>query len=291
MQLMASAGHDNPGAGDGADTGRATGQARRSYLPQALGHGLAILDCFDRRTGELTAWHLARRTGMKLSTLYRYLAMLESNGFIQRMPGGKYALGVRLVELGGHVLRREDIYRYGQPLAEELAAGLELDVHLAQLYEGDVLHLGYGARPTHLRTHGTRATTRSKLGERTPAHCTSLGKAMLAHVPAERVESTIRRFGWRPMTSNSIRTFGRLAQELDSVRARGFAIDREEKVAGIHCLAVPVFGGDGGPGHQAICAVSATGPGQVFRNSRNIDRISQMVMEYAQLLGSRLPAA
>jgi DNA-binding IclR family transcriptional regulator len=290
MPPMSSMSNYDPDAGDGANTGCTTGQARRSYLPQALGHGLAILDCFDRRTGELTAWHLARRTGMKLSTLYRYLAMLESNGFIQRLPGGKYALGVRLVELGGHVLHRADIYRYGQPVAEELAAELDLDVHLAQLYEGDVLHLGYGARPADVRTHGALSTTRSKLGERTPAHCTSLGKAMLAYVPTERVESTIRRFGWRPMTTNSISNFGRLSQELDSVRSRGFAIDREEKVAGIHCLAVPVFG-CGGRDREAICAVSVTGPGQIFKSSRNIDRISQMVMEYAQLLGSRLPAA
>lgn len=266
------------------------GQGRRSYLPQALGHGLAVLDSFDRHTGDLTAAQLARRTGMKLPTLYRYLAMLEAGGFVQRMPGGRYALGFRLVELGGHVLSRADIYRYGQPLVEDLANEVGLDVHLAQLYEGDVLHLGYGGRPIAARTPSARATTGSKLGERAPAHCTSLGKAMLAYVPSARVESTIRRFGWRPLTRNSIRNFSRLERELESVRSRGFAMDREEKVTGIHCLAVPVFRAGSGQAREAVCAVSATGPAQIFRSSRNIDRISQMAMEYARLLSVRIPA-
>jgi DNA-binding IclR family transcriptional regulator len=288
---MAAATPDEANLGETASSSQSAGQGRRSYLPQALGHGLAVLDCFDRRTGELTAAQLARRTGMKLPTLYRYLAMLEAGGFVQRMAAGRYALGFRLVELGGHVLSRADIYRYGQPLVEELANEIGLDVHLAQLYEGDVLHLGYGGRPVDARTPSVRATTGSKLGERTPAHCTSLGKAMLAYVPSERVESTIRRFGWRPLTSNSIRNFSRLERELENVRSRGFAIDREEKVAGIHCLAVPVFRNGGGRAHEAVCAVSATGPAQFFRSSRNIDRISQMAMEYAQLLSVRIPAA
>jgi IclR family transcriptional regulator, KDG regulon repressor len=282
---------DEASLGESAAASPRTGQGRRSYLPQALGRGLAVLDCFDGRSGELTAMQLARRTGVKLPTLYRYLAMLEAAGFVQRMPAGRYALGFRLVELGGQVLSHADAYKFGQPLVEELANELQLDVHLAQLYEGDVLHLGYGGRPVVPRRASVRATTGSKLGERTPAHCTSLGKAMLAHVPAERVESTIRRYGWRPLTSNSIQDFPRLERELGSVRSRGFAIDREEKVAGIHCLAVPVFRQGGRQTHQAICAVSATGPAQVFQNSRNIDRISQMAMEYAQLLSARIAAA
>jgi DNA-binding IclR family transcriptional regulator len=249
-----------------------------------LGHGVAILECLDRGTGELTAAQLASRTGMKLSTLYRYLAMLEASGFIQRLTGGKYALGIKLVELGGHVLLRDDVYRFGQPVAEELATELGLDVHLAQLYEGDVLHVGYGGRPARVESRNSLVTTGSKLGQRAPAHCTSLGKALLAYTPTNDVESVIRRFGWRPMTTNSIRTFARLEKELNAVRSRGFAIDREEKASGIYCIAVPVFGRN----RQAACSISATGPAGILKISRNIDRISELVTRYADLLGRGL---
>lgn len=288
---MSISGGDGVVADGSARHGGPTGPARRSYLPQALGHGLAVLDSFDRRTPALTAAQIARRTGMTLPTLYRYLTLLESSGFIQRLAGGRYALGIRLVEFGGQALSRADVYRYGQPIVGELATELGLDVHLGQLYEGDVLHLGYGARPARETETGTLATTRSKLGERAPAHCTSLGKAMLAYVPTERVESTIRRYGWRPMTTNSIRSFGRLERELDDVRSRGFAIDREEKVAGVRCLAAPVYVGTPGRGGEVVCAISATGPARVFRSAKNLDRIAQMAVTYAQMLGERVPAA
>lgn len=288
---MATSARNGAEANESPSAERPSSPARRSYLPQALGHGLAVLGCFDRRAPALTAAQLARRTGMTLPTLYRHLTLLEESGFIERLPGGRYALGIRLVELGGQALARTDVYRCGQPLVEELAAELGLDVYLGQLYEGDVLHLGYGARPRKPTESGAPAITRNKLGERAPAHCTSLGKAMLAYIRTERVESTIRRYGWRPMTSNSIRNFGRLERELNDVRTRGFAIDREEKVAGVRCLAAPVFAHSPGNANEVVCAISATGPAGAFRSSKNVDRIAQMAVAYARLLGERVRAA
>jgi IclR family transcriptional regulator, KDG regulon repressor len=96
-----------------------------------------------------------------------------------------------------------------------------------------VLHLAHAAPKGVPRMY-------TALGRRAVAHCTALGKALLAYRPWPETRARIERHGWRPYTPNSIADFGRLKAELTDVHARGYAVDREERRAHVVCMAAPV---------------------------------------------------
>jgi DNA-binding IclR family transcriptional regulator len=250
---------------------------QRSYLPQSLTKALAILNCFTRQEQELTAADLSRRLNMRISTLYRYLAVLEAEGYLERLPDtGRYTLGLRLVELGGVSLSRLEVRRHGQGELESLADAVGLNANLGVLYRGDTLHLAFAVRTDVDRLY-------SVIGRRTQAHCTALGKAMLAHRPWDAVRATIERHGWRPLTPNSIRDFESLAAELEAIRSRGYAVDRGEVRLSNWCVGAPIHA----QGGAVVAAISVSGPLQAFQGSA-FDQIVSQVMLHADRLSLRL---
>ena len=97
--------------------------------------------------------------------------------------------------------------------------------------------------------------TFTALGRRAVAHCTSLGKALLADLADDRVHSIIDRYGWRPYTDKSIRDFAALDQELARTRARGYALDLGERRPGVICAGAAIRDFSG----HAAAAVSVSG--------------------------------
>ena len=131
---------------------------------------------------------------------------------------------------------------------DRLCDEVSLLTNLAVLLDGDVLHLAHSAPKSVPRMY-------TALGRRAVAHCTSLGKALLAHRPWAETRAAIERHGWRPYTRHSIADFTRLEAELAAVRAKGYAIDREERRADVVCMAAPIRdrGGD------VVAALSVSG--------------------------------
>lgn len=250
---------------------------KRDYLPKSLGKALLVLDCFDQAHPELSATEIGRRLGTPPSTLYRYLVMLESAGFIARVADtSRYSLGLRLAELGGVALNRLEIRRHGQPLLDALGDATGLNANLAVLYDGDAFHIAYAVRSDVDRLY-------TLVGRRTPAHCTALGKAMLSYCPWDEVRASIERRGWRPRTAQSITDFDTLRAELEQTRERGYAVDRGEVSLDTHCTAAPVFGQRG----VIAGAVSVSGPFARFVGSE-AESIATAVVQHAQMLSLRL---
>ena len=207
---------------------------------------VALLGAFGR--GEWVGLSaLARRVGLPKSTAYRLLGMLERADIVQKR-GALYALGMRLSEFGSRV-----------PLCEDDAL-LELSVpHLVDLCgrAGETVHLAIPDRTdvfVAAKLHAPRApTVPTSVGARLPAHCTALGKVLLAFSPRE----VLHRFLVRPRAIYTGRTLveGRVIEaELARVREERIAYDREELLTGLGCTAVPVLGERG-----AMAAISLSG--------------------------------
>lgn len=200
-----------------------------------------VLDAFDG-PGRLTLAQIVRRTGLPRSSAHRMLERLVQLRWLRR-SGRDYELGMRLVELGSLAVHQDRLVRAAGPLLGELHRATGLVVHLAVLDGSDVVYLEkvgdrmIGAIPT-------------RVGGRQPAHCTAVGKAILAY----RDEETDVDLGTR-LTRYSISSAPQLAAELAKVRARGVAFEREESLLGFGCVAAPI----GGPG-EAHAAVSVCGP-------------------------------
>ena len=200
-----------------------------------------VLDAFDG-PGRLTLAQLVRRTGLPRSSAHRMLERLVQLRWLRR-SGRDYELGMRLVELGSLAVHQERLVRAAHPLLGELHCATGLVVHLAVLDESDVVYL---------EKVGDRMTSAipTRVGGRQPAHCTAVGKAMLAYCDEDAgVDLQARK------TRYSISSSSQLAVELAKVRAHGIAFEREESLLGFGCVAAPI----GSPG-EAVAAVSVCGP-------------------------------
>ncbi|AQT81071.1 IclR family transcriptional regulator [Mycolicibacterium litorale] len=204
-----------------------------------------VLDAFDG-PGRLTLAQIVRRTGLPRSSAHRMLERLVQLRWLRR-SGRDYELGMRLVELGSLAVHQDRVHRAAMPLLHELHRATGLVVHLAVRDGADVVYLEkIGDRMT--------AAIPTRVGGRHPAHCTAVGKAILAASGDNVIESLPTDLLPRK-TKYSISTPSQLRTELSKVAAHGVAFDREESLAGFGCVAASI----GGPG-EAVAAVSVCGP-------------------------------
>lgn len=204
-----------------------------------------VLDAFDG-PGRLTLAQIVRRTGLPRSSAHRMLERLVQLRWLRR-SGRDYELGMRLVELGSLAVHQDRVHRAAVPVLHELHRATGLVVHLAVLDTSDVVYL---------EKVGDRMASAipTRVGGRHPAHCTAVGKAILA-ASADDVLKPFQTDLLTRKTKYSISTTGQLRTELNKVRTHGAAFDREESLAGFGCVAAAI----GDPG-EAVGAVSVCGP-------------------------------
>jgi DNA-binding IclR family transcriptional regulator len=212
-----------------------------------LGRIAAIMDAFDQGgQGEqvLSLVQLSERAGLPKSTVHRLAEQLRGFGWLERDHRG-YRIGMRLFELGGLALQRNELREAAVPHLHALANRTGLAVQLGVLDQSEVVYL------ERVLVGDYRLPTR--LGGRMPAYCTGLGKAMLAFDDAA-AESAIGAALPR-RTAHTITEPERLTSQLATVRSSGVAFDRNESFDGLGCVAAPIRNSG-----RAIAAVSVTGP-------------------------------
>ena len=201
---------------------------------QSIDRAASILTCFTSETPHLSLAALAERLSLNQSTAYRYVSTLEAAGLLERDAHlGGYRLGLRVIELSHVALNQNEVRKHGLEESDLLRDELNVLVSLAVLFEGDVLHIAHSVPDHWPRWHTT-------VGRKAVAHCTSLGKVLLAYKPWEAVQALIEETHWRPYTDKSIRDFDRLHEDLKLTRERGFALDMEERNRSTICLGAPI---------------------------------------------------
>lgn len=205
----------------------------RAGGPASILKAIAVLGALEGQTA-LSLVELTERVSMPKSTVFRLLASLIEEGLIERHEEG-YQLGRRVHRLGQNALGGQPalLLDAGLPLMTELQRETGLIINLAWLQGVDVAYLAT------LRTRespGTPATIRSTL----PAHCTALGKALLAFSPWEEWSPHMPSV-LRPMTARSLTSHRQLLENLKRVRDEGLALETQEASPHLSCLAVPVL--------------------------------------------------
>jgi DNA-binding IclR family transcriptional regulator len=220
------------------------------YRVQVLDRAFRILNALAENGSELGLAELTTQLPLHKSTVHRLLMKLEGHRYVERNPAtGKYRLGWRLFELGMQAVARHDLFQLAPPVVEQLMAETGETAHLGVLREGEVLSLVNAESKQTVRTPAT-------VGKRTPAHCTSLGKAILAFLPRPQVLEFVRARGLRGYTRKTITQAAGLDAELSRVRERGYAVDDEELEPGLRCIGAPVRDYTG----QVVAAISIAGP-------------------------------
>ncbi|GAA0950746.1 IclR family transcriptional regulator [Nonomuraea longicatena] len=231
---------------------------------------LAILAAFDADHPQLTLTELAGRSGLALSTAHRLVAELVAGQALGRGPDGRLRVGPRLWELGQ--LAPSRLRDAARPWLLDLFAATGENVHLAVRDGLEVLYVdkvhGRGAVPVVSRT-----------GSRLPMHPTGVGKALLAHEPAWFLDGYLARKLERP-TGHTITEPGRLARELASVRAQGYALTYEEMTVGSCSVAAAVLV-EGRP-------VGAVGVVLSCLRARELPRLAEPLREAAAAIAGQL---
>lgn len=249
--------------------------ARGTQRTRTVERAALILACFSVEEPHLTLAALSTKLGLNQSTIYRYVQSLLAAGLLERDEArGGYSLGLRVVELSYVALNQLTIRKEALDEMDRLREELGLLINLGVLFQGDVLMVAHATPDNWPRWKTTP-------GRRVPAHCTGLGKVLLAYRPWEEVCQTIEERGWRPCTPHSIQEFSRLETELQEVRDGDYATEREECVPGGACVAVPIRNQAG----TVVAGLSLTGA-----LSRYTPEFVAMVRERARTATVRISA-
>ncbi|MGC9158432.1 MAG: IclR family transcriptional regulator [Terracidiphilus sp.] len=220
-----------------------------TYKVQALDRAFAVLDLLGESGVPLGLAQVASSLQLHKSTAHRFLMVLERHRMVERTANGKFRLGLRLFDLGNRSIEQFDLRERAQPHLRRLVAETEETAHLCTL-EG--AHVIYVDKVEPARS--VRMITR--VGANNPVYCTSVGKAILAFLPEERIAEIVRRIRFERFTHRTISTPEALRAEIEKTRRRGYAVDDEELEEGLRCIAVPLLDAQ----RQPVAAVSISGP-------------------------------
>lgn len=229
-------------------------------------------------TDELSAPEITAKLGLPRTTVHELVGTLGERGYL--MPAGrgsnKFRLGVRGFQLGSAYAERLDLAREGGLVAEEIAERCQETVHVGVRDGTEVL---YVAKVDS--SHPVRMV--SAVGRRLPAHCTAVGKALLAALPRTEVDELYGNRKLKAMTEHSIATRKELRAELDQVLEAGVAREYCESNEAAACVAAPVRDHTG----DVVAAISIAVP--ILRwNEETEAALRDLIGEGARTLSERL---
>lgn len=212
---------------------------------QSLDRAFQILASIGR-AGTCSLSELAAARAMPFSTVHRIVGSLIDNGYVIRHGRGNYALGPAFLDFAGRVSLADMLAGIGRPILAALARECRACTHLGILDADMVTYLvkqGFG-----------RERVLSVEGMQLEAYCSAIGKMLLAHLPEDECARYLATDGFVRLTPRTITDPALLAAELVEIRARGWAVDDEEIMAGLRCVAVPVVD----PAGKAVAALSVS---------------------------------
>jgi DNA-binding IclR family transcriptional regulator len=228
----------------------------------------------------MTSTDLATDLKIPRSTLHDLLSLLIARHLVLRdRRTGQYFLGVEVFRLGTSYLRQLSVQDLIAPVMIKLAKASRMACQMAVLSGRDVV---YVAKDNGVPVIRPRLV--SEVGASLPAHCTALGKSMLAFMPREYVMTMYENLNdWTQLTSNSIASMEKLEKTLTETRKRGYALDVEEAGEGIVCVAAPVRDATGVP----VAAVSLSGLAAQVRRTR-MHELGRLIKDETQEISRKL---
>lgn len=247
---------------------------------QSLDRALKILKVVAE-SGGLTLSELAQQTDQSAPTVYRVLTTLQTHGFAEmEETGQRWHVGGGAFRVGSEFLRRTKIAERARQPMDRLMRATGETANLGVEMRDQVLFL------SQVETHETIRAFFPP-GTLGPMHVSGIGKALLAWYPEERVRR-IAAAGLPRFTDRSIGEIAALLADLGETRIRGYAVDDEERAAGMRCVAAPIFNAYGEP----VAGLSVSGPAYRLTPDRAAE-IGTLVRaaadEVTEATGGRLP--
>jgi DNA-binding IclR family transcriptional regulator len=250
-----------------------------TYHTRAVSRALQILSCFSVKDFELSVGDLHDKLGVHKSTLVRLLQSLAEEGFIEQNPlTDKYRLGIKTFEIGSmcHRTRLVNIGALARPVMQQVTAHFGLSTNLAIRDRQEIVYV------ETVEPNNTPLRLAYSAGDRFGIHHTALGKAMIAFLPSAELEVVLDGLELKALTPRTITTPEQLIQELWEVKERGYAVDDEESLPGLRCVAAPIWDNSG-----VVASLSASGSTLIVTQQR-VDEIGARVIAAARSISAQL---
>ena len=243
----------------------------RSGTSQSLERGLSILSSISE---------LSRELGLTRSTTHRYVATLARLGYLHQDPGTrKYALGARVLDLGFTAINSMELRQIASPHLKRLCDETGHTVNMAILDDVDIVYI---ERHRASRRNQDAIDLDLHVGSRLPAYCTSMGKVLLAFLPAAERDEVLQRITFDRRGPNTLTSRTALLAELERVRSAGIAVNNEELAYGLRSVAVPVMAANG----TAVAAVNLA----AHRTMASLDDLVARIGPLMQRTGAEISA-
>lgn len=216
---------------------------------QALDRALALLEILAQSDG-IALSDLSHRANLAPSSAYRLLTTLAARGFVEFLERDQqWAIGVEAFRTGMAFPRRYSIATVGRGIMQDLMHTTGETANIAIFENGEIVFVSQVESQEPIRAF-------FRTGERRPAHASGIGKALLAEMPRAAVEAIVANKGLARFTEKTIVAAEPLFANLALTHVRGWALDDEERNAGMRCIAAAVFNEFGDP----VAGVSISGP-------------------------------
>jgi IclR family acetate operon transcriptional repressor len=252
------------------------------YRVRSVERALDVLEVLGEADSHgLRLSELARRLDTSKSTVLAGLRTLTARGFVAELGEGRarrYRLGLALARLGDQVLGQIDLLELALPSLRAMTEETGWTSRVGVLDEAYAVIIGRVDGPGIVRFQ-------SNLARLELPHCSAIGKALLSHLPDDRVRSIVARTGLPPRTATTIVDVEHLLRELAHVRAQEFAVDDEEDSEGVCCVGASVYD------HRRTCvaAISLTGL-KLSLPPAGIAGLGDVVRRYAAEISARMGA-
>src|SRR6267154_1883569 len=201
----------------------------------AVERALAMLEAVAQESDGLSNAEISRNLNIPKSSASYILRTLETRGYLTRdAASGRYRVGLKILSLSRGALGGRDVRGIALPIMRHLTHQTGLTCHLAVLDGADAVYIEKVEPEGFIRMD-------TWVGRRMRVHATSVGKAIVAHIPEEELGEIVRKSSMEKRTPKTITSLPRLLKELEKVRAQGYAVDDEENNLGARCVAAPVF--------------------------------------------------
>jgi len=243
---------------------------------QSFARGLSVIRSFSAEAPSQTLSEVAQRTGLTRAGARRILLTLEGLGYVE-MQGRQFRLTPKILDLGFAYLSSLPLWNLAEPVMEALVADVKESCSAAVLEGSDIVYV------LRVPTHKIMSINLG-LGSRLPAYCTSMGRVLLADLPADEVRERLNATERRALTARTVTDLSALQEIVAQVRQRGWCLVNQELEEGLVSLAAPIRDRSG----RVIAAMNISGQANRTPAPQMIEQFLPKLLAAAQRIGQLL---
>ena len=239
---------------------------------------LTLIEALSEQDEPTRLQDLAKLLSMNPSTALRFLTSLQNKGYVaQDEETGRYFMTYKICNIANNITARMGIRRICAPYLRSISHIFNESANLAIERDMQMVYIEVVNGPNQM------LTTRQRIGNIAPMHCTGVGKLVLLDYTEQQLDQMIARRGLQKFTDNTLVTKEQLCRELEEIRRCGYAFDNEECEAGARCIAAPIRNYTG----KTVAGISVSGPTTRMTDANIFGKLPYL-LNVAQQISERL---